>query len=235
MLPVGRVEQDARAGRGSPRPSRAARKNDDAVAQPHERLQALLDVRHDHQLAHDGVGRLGGDDARLGDAHVAAVDDALLGVPDGGALHRALHGAGAAAGAHVEAAQPEFVADLLGVVVLDAPDRMPAPAHHQVRPHLQLQHPGVAQDVEHRVGDARGGREVEAPALHDLVGDEHHVAQHREQVILQSADHLAIDECRRRRILDLELDAPGLPHDAQIEIPVFLEYQRASRRDRCRN
>ena len=51
----------------------AARKNHDAVAQAHERLQALLDVRHDHQLADDGVRRLGRDDAGLGDAQIAAV------------------------------------------------------------------------------------------------------------------------------------------------------------------
>ena len=168
-----------------------------------------------------GIRRLGRDDARLGDAQVAAVDDALLGVPDGRALHRSLHGAGPAAGAHVEAAQPELVADFLGVVVLDAPDGMPAPAHHQVRPHLQLQHPRVAQDVKYRVGDARGGRQIEAAALDDLVGDEHHVAQHREQMILQAPDHFPVDECRGRRVLDLELDAPGPAHDAQIEVPVL--------------
>ena len=65
--------------------------------------------------------------------------------------------------------------------------------------------------------------QVEAAAFHDLVGDEHHVAQHREQVILQAADHLAVDEGRGRRVLDLELDAPGLAHDPQIEVLVFLE------------
>ena len=121
--------------------------------------------------------------------------------------------------------RPEFVADFLRVVVLDAADRMPSPAHHQFRPHLQLQHPGVAQDVKDRIGDARGGGQIEAPAVHDLVGDEYHVAQHGEQMLLQSPDHLAVDECRRRRIFDLELDAPGPAHDAQIEVPVLLENQ----------
>jgi hypothetical protein len=90
---------------------------DDAMAQPDEGLEALFDVRHDDQLAHDGIGRLRRDDAGLGDPQVPAVDDALLGMPDGGALHGALHGAGAAARAHVEAAQPELVADFLRVVV----------------------------------------------------------------------------------------------------------------------
>ena len=44
---------------------------------------------------------------------------------------------------------------------------------------------------------SRGFVEVEAAALDDLVGDEHHVAQHGEQLLLDAADHLAVDEGRR--------------------------------------
>ncbi len=44
-------------------------------------------------------------------------------------------------------------------------------------------------------------------------------------MILQAPDHDAVDESRRRCILDLELDAPRLRHDAQIEVAVLLEYQ----------
>jgi hypothetical protein len=33
----------------------AAGKHDDAVADPHERFETLLDVRHDHQVVHDRV------------------------------------------------------------------------------------------------------------------------------------------------------------------------------------
>ena len=194
------------------------------MAEAHEGFQALFDVRHDDQLAHDGVGRLRRDDAGLGDSQVAAVRDALFGMADGGALHRAFHRAGAAARADVQAAQPEFVAHFFGVVVFEAPDRMAAPANHQIRPHLQFQHPRIAQDVEHGIGDAGGGIQIEAPALHDLVGDEHHIAQHGEQMVLQAADHHAVDEGGGRRILDLELDAPGLAHDPQVEILVLLEY-----------
>ena len=58
-----------------------------------------------------------------------------------------------------------------------------------------------------------GVGEVEAAALDDFVRDEHHVAQHGEQVLLDAADHLAIDERRGRRIVDLELDAPRVAHD----------------------
>ena len=52
--------------------------------------------------------------------------------------------------------------------------------------------------------------EVEAAAFHDLVGNEHDVPKHREQMVLQAADHLAVDERGRRRILDLQLDPPRL-------------------------
>src|SRR3546814_9793683 len=91
-----------------------------------------LDVRHDHQLVDDRVRRLGGDDARLGDADVARAALALLGVGDGGALHRTLHRAGAAAGADVQAAQAQLVADVLGVLVLVAVDGVAAPADDEV-------------------------------------------------------------------------------------------------------
>ena len=192
-------------------------------AQAHEGFEALLDVRHDHQLVDDRVRRLGRDDAGLGDADVAPADDALLGVADGGALHRALHRARAAAGADVQAAQAELVADLLGVVVLLGADRVAAPAHHQVGLGLVVEDPRVAQDVEHGVGDRRRIVEVEAAAFDDLVADEDHVAQHREQVLLDAADHLAVDEGLPGRVLDLELDAPGLAHQLDFEVLVAVE------------
>ena len=72
------------------------------MAGTHECFQALLHVRQDDELADDGVGRFRCDDARLGHADVAPAIDPLLPVPDGGALHRTLHGARTAAGAHVE-------------------------------------------------------------------------------------------------------------------------------------
>ena len=69
----------------------AAGEGDDAVSEPYEGFQPLLDVRHDDQLVDDRIRRFGGDDARLGDADVAVVDAALFGVRDGRALHRSFH------------------------------------------------------------------------------------------------------------------------------------------------
>src|SRR5882672_864557 len=160
---------------------------------------------------------------RLGDADTAAVLDTLLGVTDGRALHRALHGARAAAGAHVEPAQAELVAHVLGVLVFLRGDRVPAPAHHQVRPRLVVQQPRVTQHMEHGVGDRSGVRQIEAAAGDDLVGDEHHVAQHGEQVLLDAADHLTVDERGRRGVLHLELHPPGVTHDADVEVAVTVE------------
>ncbi len=155
QIAIGRIEQNAEQVQDFLRRAGAARENHDAVPQSDEGFQALFDVRHDHQLTDDGIGRFGRDDAGLGDPQVAAVDDALLGVPDGRALHGALHGARAAARAHVQAAQPQLIADFLGVVVFDPPDGMAAPAHHQIRPHLQFQNARIAQDMKYGVGDAR--------------------------------------------------------------------------------
>jgi hypothetical protein len=151
-----RIEQNAQQVQDLLGRARTARKNDDAMAQPHESFQTLFDVRHDHQLADDGVGRFGRDDAGLGDAQVPPADDALLRVPDGRALHGALHGAGTAPRAHVQAAKPDFIADFLRIVVFDPPDGVAAPANDEIRPHLQFQNPGIAQDMKYRIGDARG-------------------------------------------------------------------------------
>src|SRR3546814_4286435 len=59
--------------------------------------------------------------------------------------------AGAAAGADVQAAQAQLVADVLGVLVLVAVDGVAAPADDEVGVG-RLQHAGVAQQAEHRVG-----------------------------------------------------------------------------------
>src|SRR5580700_3973772 len=42
-------------------------------------------------------------------------------------------------------------------------------------------------------------------------------------MVLQSSDHLAVDEGGGGSVLDLEFDSPGAAHDAQVEISVFLE------------
>jgi hypothetical protein len=87
------------------------------VREPHERFEALFDVRHDDELVHDRIRRLGRNDAGLGEPDIAATDDALLGMADGGALHWALHRAGSATRAHIHAAQADLVADFLGVLI----------------------------------------------------------------------------------------------------------------------
>src|SRR5581483_6927915 len=99
------------------------------VRQAYEGLEALLDVRQDDKLVHDGVRRLGRDDPRLGDADVAAMLDSLLRMPDGRALHRPFHGPWTAARAHVQPAQAHLVANSLRVLVLVRADRVSAPAH----------------------------------------------------------------------------------------------------------
>ena len=100
----------------------------------------------------------------LGDADVAAVLDALLGMADGGALHGALHRARAAARADIERAQAQLVADVLRVLVFGAADRVPAPADDEVRARLVVEQARVAHDVEYRVGDVGRIGEIETAA-----------------------------------------------------------------------
>ena len=64
---------------------------------------------------------------------------------------------------------------------------------------------------------------VEAAGADDFVGGVDDIAQHREQVLLDAADHLAVDEGGGRRVGDLQLDAPGVPHDLHVEVAIALE------------
>jgi hypothetical protein len=169
-----------------------------------------------------GFGRLGGDDPRLGHPDVARVSLALLGVGDGGALHRPLHRARAAAGADVQAAQAEAVADLLGVQVFVAADRMAAPAHHQVGVGA-LEHARVSQQAEHRVGDAAGrGQVLGCRLVAQLDRGPGQVADHREQQLGDAADDPAVDEGHRRRILQVDLHAAVVLLDMDLELRVQL-------------
>ena len=68
-----------------------------------------------------------------------------------------------------------------------------------------------------------GLAQLDAAVLVDFAVDVEDVAQHREQVLLDAADHAAVHERRGRRIVQFELDAPGLPHDVDVEIGIAVE------------
>ena len=132
----------------------AAGEHHDAMPEPDECLQALLNVRHDDQLIDNRVGRFCRDDSRLGNAHVSVEVAALLAVRDGCALHRALHRAGTTSGADVHSAQAQFIANLLGVLVFDPIDGVTTPADDQIGFQSSLHCARVAEDREHGLGDA---------------------------------------------------------------------------------
>ena len=70
---------------------------------------------------------------------------------DCGAFHRPFHRARSAAGTDIQLTQSHLVADTLGVFVLDTRNRMPAPAHHQIRCQIGLQHISIAQGMKHQI------------------------------------------------------------------------------------
>src|SRR5690554_6737086 len=224
---VVRVQQNAQQVQDLLGGTDAAGEYDNAVTQADKGLQALLDIRHDHQLVDDGVGRLGGDNARLANDDIASVLDPLLGVRDGGPLHGAFHGTGPAAGTDIQIPQAQLVADFLGVVVLFTADGMAAPADHQIRLFPGNQDPGVAQHVENQVGNAfraaliqLGGVVEDAMGINDI-------PQHGEQVGLDPLDHLPVYKGLGRCIVDAQLDPAGLLDHFDIEIGIFLEHLRA--------
>ena len=174
-----RVQQHAKQVEDFLGGAHPARKDDDAMADPQKRLQPLFDVRHDHQLVDDGVRGLGGDDAGLGDAQIAAALETLFGVGHMGAFHWPLHGTRATAGADILVTQAELIAHALAVVVFLPGNTVAAPADHQVWRGSCLEHAGVAQNVEDRIADALAAIEVETVVILDLIGHIDDIAQHR--------------------------------------------------------
>ncbi len=81
----------------------------------------------------------------------------------------------------------------------------------------EIEDPRVAQDVIDGVRDVRRVVRVEAIAAENRVVDVDDVAQHREQVLLDAADHLTVDERARRRVSHFELHAlrPGGPDESR--------------------
>ncbi len=187
-----------------------------------EGFQTFLDVRQDHQLVDDRVRCLGGDDARLGQPQVAAANAALFGVGNGGALHRPLHHARAAAGADIQAAQAQLMADALAVLVLFGADRVATPAHHHVRLDARAQRAGVAQQMKDVVGNALRSAQIDARAAQFALGIDD-VPQRAEQHLAGTGDHLAIDEGIGRRIEQLEAYAAILLQDAHLEVLIGFE------------
>ena len=63
-----------------------------------------------------------------------------------------------------------------------------------------IEHPGVAQDPEHRIADPGRGREIELAADIQYSIDVENIAQDREEVLADPPDHLAIDEGAARGV-----------------------------------
>src|SRR5690606_14418296 len=86
----------------------------------------------------------------------------------------------------------------------------------------RLQYARVAQQAEHRVGDAFAARQVAAtlgPEVDRGVGQ---VAHHRRQQLGDTADDLAVDECQRRRVVQVDPYAPVLLMHLDVEVGIQL-------------
>ena len=121
------------------------------------------------------------------------------------------------------AAQPELIADILGVVVFQPIYRVAAPAYDEIRRTPGLENAGVADDVEDCVGNAGWFAEVEFMAAFDFRLDEDNITQSREQVVLDAGDHIPADEGARRCVGDCQADAARSLQDMDLEILVASE------------
>lgn len=88
---IARMQQDTEQVEDFLRSAHAPRKHDDGVCRTHERQRRFSMSGMMIRLLTMGFGDSGGNDSRLGDADVAVLAPALLGVTDGCALHWPLH------------------------------------------------------------------------------------------------------------------------------------------------
>ena len=190
------------------------------MAQTHKGFQTLFDIRHDHQFVDDRVRRFGRNNARLGDTQITVAIAALLGMGNGGALHRPLHRARTATGADIQTAQTQLVAHILGVDVFLAPDRVSTPAHHDIGVHVGTHGSGVTQDLEDGIGDVFRIVQVEQAAVLDLRSGIGNVTHHREQQFGDTGNDPAINKGLSRSLDQLQLDAPILLHRLDIKTRV---------------
>ena len=184
----------------------------------HERFQSLFDIRHDHQVVDNGIGRFSGNDPGFGDSEVLAVPNTLLGMADGSALHRPFHGTGSTAGTDVQAPQSQLVTDLLGVIVFLAGDGMTAPADNLVGIHPRAQNRRIAQYMEHGIGDAVRGIHIKCWVIINFVTDVDNITQNGKQVFVDTLDNLAVDERAGRS-----------PRDPQLDTTLFLDHPDVER------
>ena len=99
--------------------------------------------------------------------------------------------------------RPNCVTDAAGVEIFVFINGVTAPADDHVRCFADVQRAGVAQDRKHQVGDmdrtCPDSRFGKANGIVDLAVNEQDIAQHGEQVGLQSADNSPIDKSLFRR------------------------------------
>ncbi len=85
---------------------------------------------------------------------------------------------------------------------------------------MRTQHARVTQNVEHGVGDAAAARKIETRVAQHVVVRVEKIAEHREQVLANAADHLRADERDVGCVLQLERDAALVLHDGDAEVLV---------------
>ncbi len=101
---------------------------------------------------------------------------------------------------------------------------MAAPADDQVGVGAGLDHLGIAQDGKDHVGDVGRIGQIDLTVRFELVGDIKDIAQYREEVLLNAANDLAIDEGVFRRVEQLEFDPALAPDHVNIKRFETLKY-----------
>ncbi len=108
------------------------------------------------------------------------------------------------------------MADFLGVFVFFGVDRVATPAHHHLWLDTGAQGAGVAQQVEHVIGDALRVAQVDALAVQFAFGVDD-VAQSAEQHLAGAGDHFTIDKRVCRSVEQLQAHATILLMNTHFE------------------
>src|SRR5690606_33325019 len=100
---------------------------------------------------------------------------------------------------------------------------MTAPAHHKIRRVVGSYHTGVAQNAEHRIAQTFAGAQIKAAIAVDLVFVVNDVPERGKQMLLNSADHLAVDIIRSRGVEYLQLQTTRFRYHTHFKVRVGLQ------------
>jgi hypothetical protein len=112
--------------------------------------------------------------------------------------------------------------NFLGVIVFVSGDGVTTPADHQAALVVSSENAGVAQDIEHRIGDVLRRIDGEQWVVDYLIFYIDDVPEYREEVLFYALDEFSVDKSVGRGIVEFELNTTVFPSYVDVKIAIEL-------------